>query len=206
MGGQSQRINRVERRREETRVEIVATAERLFLQQGIRSTSLGQIADAVGLGRPALYHYFTSKDEILSATVESIVSRFHMFEQIDGSLNLSEVIPNLGTRVLAVIRGSKADLRFLLSALLEQLDEQPDAQLVRAALERFQREMVVLLERGKEVGEVRPDLDSAAAAMQLTADLIGIEMMSLMNPDLDCGPAVTQLGEKFLAVTAVPRG
>ncbi|MDT7622618.1 MAG: Bacterial regulatory protein tetR family [Pseudonocardiales bacterium] len=50
-----------EARREVVRAEIIATAQRVFTKSGVRATSMGQIAEAVGLGRPALYHYFPSK-------------------------------------------------------------------------------------------------------------------------------------------------
>jgi AcrR family transcriptional regulator len=47
------------------REEVVRHAARLFDSQGYRATSMQDIADAVGLRKPSLYHYFSSKDEIL---------------------------------------------------------------------------------------------------------------------------------------------
>ena len=37
-------------------------ATRLFADRGFAGTSLQDIADATGLTRPALYHYFGSKE------------------------------------------------------------------------------------------------------------------------------------------------
>jgi AcrR family transcriptional regulator len=48
----------------ERREEILAAALRLFVEQGIDAVSTRQIAQAVGISQPALYAYFSSKDEI----------------------------------------------------------------------------------------------------------------------------------------------
>jgi len=47
------------------RAEIVEIAARLFDRHGYHSTSMDDIAEAVGLRKPSLYHYFKSKDQIL---------------------------------------------------------------------------------------------------------------------------------------------
>lgn len=54
------------------REPIVAAAAELFRERGFASTSMQDIADAVGLSRPALYYHFSNKDEILESLVEEI--------------------------------------------------------------------------------------------------------------------------------------
>jgi AcrR family transcriptional regulator len=50
-----------ERRRE----EILREAALLFLESGYRGTSMGAIANRVGIAKPTLYHYWRSKEDIL---------------------------------------------------------------------------------------------------------------------------------------------
>jgi AcrR family transcriptional regulator len=45
--------------------EVVAKAAELFDSRGFHNTSMEDIADGVGIAKPTLYHYFSSKDEIL---------------------------------------------------------------------------------------------------------------------------------------------
>lgn len=45
--------------------EVIAKAAELFDTRGFHNTSMEDIADGVGLRKPTLYHYFSSKDEIL---------------------------------------------------------------------------------------------------------------------------------------------
>ena len=47
-------------------------ATALFAERGFAGTSLQDIADAMGLTRPALYHYVASKDELLGRLVTEI--------------------------------------------------------------------------------------------------------------------------------------
>src|SRR5699024_5537327 len=46
--------------------QILTEATRLFAERGFAGTSLKDIADATGLTRPALYHYFANKEAVLA--------------------------------------------------------------------------------------------------------------------------------------------
>ncbi|GAA0274525.1 TetR/AcrR family transcriptional regulator [Cryptosporangium japonicum] len=52
--------------------EIYVQATRLFAERGFAGTNFQDIADAVGLTRPALYHYVSSKEELLAKLVAEI--------------------------------------------------------------------------------------------------------------------------------------
>jgi len=53
------------------REEIVAGAAELFARNGIAATTVRDIGDAVGMLSGSLYHYFTSKEEIVDAIISS---------------------------------------------------------------------------------------------------------------------------------------
>ncbi len=48
-----------------TREAIIAIASRLFQERGYHATGLEEVARELGVTRPALYHYFRSKQQIL---------------------------------------------------------------------------------------------------------------------------------------------
>ena len=58
------------RRREARREAIIRVAAPLFVRQGFGATSLDDVASALGLTRPAIYHYFTDKHQILLEIVD----------------------------------------------------------------------------------------------------------------------------------------
>ena len=60
---------------EETVWKILDTAERLFIQKGYEKTSLQDIIRETDLSKGAIYHHFTSKEEIFYSVCERIGQR-----------------------------------------------------------------------------------------------------------------------------------
>lgn len=54
------------------RKEIVLAAKTLFLKKDYNSTSMTDIMDMLSIAKGTIYHYFTSKDELLNAVIEQI--------------------------------------------------------------------------------------------------------------------------------------
>ena len=54
----------------ETRLNIIAAADRLFYEQGFDHTSFADVAKDVGISRGNFYHHFKTKDHILDAVIE----------------------------------------------------------------------------------------------------------------------------------------
>ncbi len=77
------------RKPELKREAVLLTAAHLFLKQGYRKTSMEDIARQLEITKPALYHYFTSKDAILvgcySHGIASILGRLEHAEKATGS-------------------------------------------------------------------------------------------------------------------------
>src|ERR1700733_2855930 len=71
------------------REAVLLTAAHLFLKQGYRRTSMEDIADQLQITRPALYHYFRSKEDILvdcySYGIASILARLEHANKATGS-------------------------------------------------------------------------------------------------------------------------
>src|SRR5580658_10911863 len=55
---------------EQTRQQILETAQRLFAELGYDATSLQMIADEMGLTKAAVYYHFHAKSDILHATIK----------------------------------------------------------------------------------------------------------------------------------------
>ncbi len=64
-----------EQEREETAQLILQAARRLFMAHGYRAVSTRQVAEAVGLTQPALYHHFATKEELYVAVALGEVAR-----------------------------------------------------------------------------------------------------------------------------------
>src|SRR5262249_52935422 len=58
---------------EQTRARLVETAKELFLADGYNATSLGQVADAAGYTKGAVYSNFATKQELGLAVLEVVL-------------------------------------------------------------------------------------------------------------------------------------
>src|SRR5690242_11836647 len=60
-------MNRRERKKEETRLNIIDYAVDLFKKKGFHKTSMEEIAEKADVAKGTLYNYFEDKESILSA-------------------------------------------------------------------------------------------------------------------------------------------
>lgn len=63
--------NRWEARRE----QIFTAGARLFAEKGYERTSLQEVADLLGVTKPALYHYYSSKEQLLFEIMSFVMDR-----------------------------------------------------------------------------------------------------------------------------------
>ena len=59
-----------------TKQEILEAALELFSVQGFESTSISQIASAVGIRKASLYSHFESKQALLDALVQEVLKQY----------------------------------------------------------------------------------------------------------------------------------
>ena len=58
----------------EPKDRILVKAEELFMQYGIRSVSMDDIANSLGMSKKTLYQYFADKDELVDAVVDGHIN------------------------------------------------------------------------------------------------------------------------------------
>jgi len=69
----------VTRPRSDTRERIQDVARELFAQQGVQRTSLQDIADRLGITKPALYYHFSSREELVRSIVQPLIDDGEQF-------------------------------------------------------------------------------------------------------------------------------
>jgi AcrR family transcriptional regulator len=137
-------------RGEETRARIVATALRVFGEEGFNKASTRQIAADAGVNPPALQYYFGGKEGLHRACAQHIIDRM-----------LSIVSPAL-TRARQMRRAAPREAA--IDALCALLDAVADG-LVAAGSESWSR----FITRGKS--------DGAGPAMGMLRENIGMPIM-----------------------------
>lgn len=57
----------------ETKQRILDTARELFASKGVPKTSLQEIADRLGITKPALYYHFRSREELVRSIMQPLI-------------------------------------------------------------------------------------------------------------------------------------
>lgn len=60
----------IQKYRDEVKQKIVRTAFTHFLRKGYHDTTMGEIAESLGVTKPALYQYFSGKEDLFAAVAE----------------------------------------------------------------------------------------------------------------------------------------
>ena len=147
--------------------EVLDRAVILFAERGFAGTSLKDVADAVGLSRPAIYYYFSSKDALLEELLTGVtVSAARIFEIVEKRTDLTPLEKIGATARGLVMWVTERRLHFM--AMDRSENELPQAILARhrEAKRRVLAGMMRLIDDAVASGEARP-VDSRVTAFSI---------------------------------------
>jgi AcrR family transcriptional regulator len=179
---------------DDQREAILASAARLFATQGYSATSMNQVAEACGLSKATLYHYYRDKYALLFSIADSHVERLQRIVMEASSLDgePQERMEALIHRLVQEYAGAQ-DQHWVLTSEVRFLEPADRRRIL-------EREREVVAGFAKVVAALRPDLDPRTLAKPLTMLLFGMVnwMFTWMKPDgaLDheaMAPLVAQL-------------
>lgn len=161
------------------RDDILQAAAQIFRQKGYNAASMQDIADAVGLQKPSLYHHVESKQDILLALLDYALDLLIADMQ---AVLTSDAPPDrkLQLAVRAYIRRMSSDVDLAAVLLLEYRSLDPEQRGLhiqrRDKVEAAWREII---DQGVKAGVFRP-VDPAVAGFAL----LGIQnwMITWFNP------------------------
>jgi len=137
------------------RDELLRVALRLFAERGFDRTTIADIAAATGTAHGLVYHYFSSKNELLLAVLErfSFLPELRRLLDVSPEREAAEVLTEISVRFSALLR-ERADLLRLVSR------ESQTNPMVAAALARVMAEgtevIAAYLDARVDAGELRP--------------------------------------------------
>lgn len=148
--------------------KILAASARLFARRGYPATSMNQVAEACGLSKATLYHYYRDKYSLLVSIADDHVSRLLV----------------LVRDIEAEQRAPDAALRELIRRILREYADAQDAHRVLTEDVRFLspedrarvlgKEREVVASFANAVGGIRPELADALLTKPLSMLLFGM--------------------------------
>ena len=175
------------------RSELTREAARLFAERGYHGTSIGDLAQALGVQKGSLYAHISSKQDLLYETMREGADAFHA---------ALDVIPD----ALPVTEKIRQALRGHLLVVAEQLDvatvfvrewrylEGDRREEILAERRRYEERVRALFREGRELGQLRTDVDDAAAA------LLVLSAMNWAYTWLAAGRDTDELADRFFAI------
>lgn len=181
---------RIVKTAEERKEEILDVAEQLFAEKGFDNASTNDIINKIGIARGTLYHHFNSKEEILDAIVDRMISR-----SIAGA---RAIIKDTSIPLLDRLSGAFLSLNINTGAgveVLEQIHKPQNALLHQKTQERLLGEVVPmiaeLIEEGNKSGLFNSRYPLEAAEMVIVYSNMAFDELAELSPE--------QMQEKIMA-------
>ena len=158
----------VERRR-----EIVHAASSVFKERGFHSTTLGHVAERLGVDRASLYYYYSSKEELFQDIVaDTVLLNTRTAETIRDS---SDPAPVKLRRLIQDMMRSYEEHYPVLYVLIQEnlnqvaLEHTEWASRMQAIQESYEAVVIEIVQAGMDDGSIR----AAAPAWLITNGIIG---------------------------------
>jgi len=146
------------------REELTRIAARLFAQKGYQGTSLADLAGALGVQKPSLYHHIASKEDLLWEVAAEGSAAFHAaLDAVPDGAPAAEKIRLALRAHLGVVAG-QLDVATVFVREWRHLEGDRRERFV-AERRRYEERVRDLFREGVERSELRTDLDVATAAL-----------------------------------------
>jgi AcrR family transcriptional regulator len=191
-----------ERRPEERPRELLEAALCVFAERGYRNTRLEEVAEAAGVTKGTIYHYFATKEDLLCRAIEE--HHAEAFGQLETVVEAEA--GSASVRIHRLVRQSVGELgsarrnvlRLLLQGIAHELPSVHRQWLAAGPFKAWQL-LAALVREGQRSGEFRADVDADVTARTL---LSGLLLQMIWQPDSAAGACVP-VDERHLIDEAV---
>lgn len=166
---------------DERRAVTVEAVIELAAEQNPGEITTAAIAKRMGLTQGALFRHFPSKDAILQAVMEWVAER--LLARVDKAAQAN------GSPLAALEAVFMAHIDFvaqhpgvprMLFGELQRAADTPAKRMARTLIERYGERLAALIEKGKALGELAAEVDTAAATTLFIGTIQGLIMQSLL--------------------------
>lgn len=187
-----------------TRIRILEESSKLFTKYGFHGTSTRDIAAAVGVRQPTLFHHFPSKQAILALLLDLDLDRLDQRLELIEAADASPAIKlhcHLALDVLHII-----DLPYDVRGLYnEEVLHEPDFSTQRAKLDRAHAHLRSVIQAGVDTGDFI-DTDPQFVRQLISSAIIGVMWTRGASPSVELAGRADELAGFILrALLTRPR-
>jgi AcrR family transcriptional regulator len=175
------------------REELTREAARLFAERGFHGTSMGDLAEALGVQKGSLYSLTGSKQELLFETMREGARAFHA--SLDAVPEDAPAVERVWTALRGHLRvvAEQLDVATVFTREWRYLDDEYRAEIL-AERRRYEERWHRLFQDGLEGGGLRTDLDVGAAV------LLVLSAANWAYTWLEPGRDTDELADRFTAI------
>jgi TetR/AcrR family transcriptional regulator, cholesterol catabolism regulator len=174
------------------RSELTREAARLFAERGYHGTSIGDLAQALGVQKGSVYAHISSKQDLLYETMREGANAFHgALDTVPDNLPAAARI-RLAMRAHLRVVAEQLDVATVFVREWRYLEGERRDEIV-AERRRYEDRFRALFREGRELGELRTDLDDGTAA------LLVLSAMNWAYTWLTPGRDTDDLADRFYA-------
>jgi AcrR family transcriptional regulator len=186
--------------------DLLDKATTLFAEQGYEATSLQDVAEAVGVSRPALYHYVSSKEDLLTALVDRISSG--LAESLGALRRREDLTPTAEllelTELLVRERAASPEQFRILDRSEAMLPDDVRSRHFQAR-RNVLAELTAVIDDGIVAGEFK-QLDSRVAALSVLGMCNWVAWWFRPGQGHDVEPVAAEISRSALDMLAPPGG
>src|SRR5262249_37201507 len=138
-------------------------AVRVFAHKGFHTSRVGDIAEEAGVAHGLLYHYFSSKDEVLDTIFRDEWA--DLLGEIDDIESSDDSALEQLRRVAARVLGAWIDRPDIIRVIIREIARSPEVQARIGELVKPIEAIQRIIIRGQETGEFRSDFDARTAGV-----------------------------------------
>lgn len=166
---------RRERRRAETQQRIMSAAMGLFSTRGYAETTVEDITEAADVGKGTFFNYFPTKDALLLAIFDSVRQRFVELEASAAHItDVPKSLREFAHRFLNTMVRSPKIIRNMFGLALT---DPVMGERFESVLRQARHAIIVLLEHGQKIGQVRTDIPAAILGRSFQQFIFGTEII-----------------------------
>ena len=168
------------------RDRVLEAAEQMVQERGLSAVSFQQLADAVGLSKPSVFHHFPNKESLAAALVERCQTKYgaEYGEVIDADLPAPAKLRRIAGIFEQGLRDNRLCLLNALGQSAPMLADQVQTDLrlsVTQSIDRYAR----VFEQGRRDGTLRFEGSATDAAASFLALLEGLQVLARAKRDTD---------------------
>jgi AcrR family transcriptional regulator len=165
------------------RQQIIDAARVCFLRNGFHNTSMQDVIAEAGLSVGAVYRYFPSKYDLITALAQQVIDQvtgaFDQLAAVEPALPIAKVVQG-AVQVAAQHTGPDGALRLAVQVWAEAMHDPLLAEFVAGVYSGVRDRLITLVARARDAGELPADTRPEDVASVIFALLPGFALQRIL--------------------------